>query len=393
MNWNSNRKQNVVRFLGIVFSVLIFWQNSFSVYGQNQQETFRTDTKFHPLYQRHHHGHYSPATALSARIHAQADLISAVGDAAVSHAEAARRRQDARSRALDNWVKYFRAREEIRNLIDQRKAREAFDRRNRQYVINSRKWEKIRDFPEFNTPGILSGKGLNFLLHRLSGNILAYDFVRKSSGIPDASEYEELELSPEVLSHLYLKENALRGESLVFRADQGVPDQMNRWPYELRLSLFLLQRERLEQAWQKLIQEAARGEISEKMFVKLDTSFEDLETVFQRRYTRESLKNGGMSLWKRYHTAKLFLRSLRGEIERLKSTHDTSQIFDGSRKFEGDNLIDLLKYMTRTGLIFAPAPGPENHPAYQDVFTKMKDLYVMVADDDDSIRPRKFNEQ
>ena len=393
MNWNWNRKQNIVRFLGIVFSVLIICQNNSSVYGQNQQETFRTDTKFHPLYHRNYHGHYAPATALSARIHAQADLITAVGTAAVSHAEAARRRQDARSRALDNWVKYFRAKDEIRKLIDQRKAREAFDRRNRRYITNSRKWERIRDFPEFNTSGIQSGKGLNFLLHRLSGNILAYDFVRKASGFPNASEYEELQLAPEVLSHLYLKENALRGESLVFRSNQGVPDQMNRWPFELRRSLFKLQRERLVKTWQELIHEAAQGEISEEMFIKLDTSFEKLETAFRRDYPRKTLKNGGMYLCRRYLTAKSYLRSLRGEIERLKSTHDTSQIFDGSRKFQGDNLIDLLKYMTRTGLVFAPASGPEDYPAYHVVFKKMKDLYIMVADDDDSIRPRRYGEE
>ena len=112
-----------------------------------------------------------------------------------------------------------------------------------------------------------------------------------------------------------------------------------------------------------------------------------MEKQFKARNDKKHRFRKGVDSWKRYYTSLLFLRSLWGEISRLKDTRDPSGVFGGGRKFQGDNLIELLKYMSRNGLVFAPAPNVDDHFAYHSVFKQMRDLYVTVADEDPALKP------
>jgi hypothetical protein len=51
-------------------------------------------------------------------------------------------------------------------------------------LINSKTWERLRDHPDLNGPAVDNGNALNFLLHRLSGTLLAYHFSEGAAHDP-----------------------------------------------------------------------------------------------------------------------------------------------------------------------------------------------------------------
>jgi hypothetical protein len=151
----------------------------------------------------------------------------------------------------------------------------------------------------------------------------------------------------------------------------------------------------VEQARGDIVKEAGQSsKVSYESIRKLDGAVLELQAAFEDRFAGQakvSKEAGGnrMTTWTHYNTAKRFLRSMSGEVLRIAQTQKAAA-FDGSLKFEGDNAIHLLTYMSRNGLDFAPAePGDE--AAYHTLFAIMRDLYLLAAETDESIKPVPVN--
>lgn len=342
-------------------------------------------------YYRGHYGRYSVGTALSARVHAQADLVRATGEATVDFAAARRIRADALKAETQNAVQRVEAYWNIRRMNEEERAKRKIDPETRRRRTNSRTWQKLRLHPDVSESQIISGKALNFLMYRLSATALAW----KPSDPPaefDSATLASLTLTPDFLHHLQLQQTT--GNShFVFRADQGEPLNMNWWPYLLRRDEFVRYRDNLVDARQAVIDDAADGEITVAPLENLETASVDLSTEFRKRFGRIQQLSGGTASWVECRDARLFLQSLDMEIVRLQRTGDASA-FDRNLRFDPGSsqrhLPALLAFMASNGLKFAP-PQPGEESAYFTVFQLLRDFYLAYAEDDEGIRDPHAN--
>jgi hypothetical protein len=166
----------------------------------------------------------------------------------------------------------------------------------------------------------------------------------------------------------------------LFRADEGVPLRVDWWPYLLRDDGFASERKAYEKARQRAVSEAKAGPVSNEAASEVLAAFDKLNTRFDSRYPRQT-RVKTVDLFQHHLAAKRFLQSLGGEILRLQTAGTLAS--SEELRFTGNNLVALLTHMSRNGLVFAAAqPGDE--AAYHNVFRMMRDLYITVADDDDS---------
>lgn len=330
----------------------------------------------------------SPATAASAAVHAQADFLRAYGEASVDVAEARRIHAEAYRQELINSVERIKAYWERKSIGEAELFKRYHHHLDSQKLQNSKTWERIKNHPDLTGPQVQNGTALNFLLARLSGTVLAYEFSGGSLQNPEM--IQQLSLSPDTIHQLKLRQRTKNGQNLVFRADEGTALANDWWPYALAAADFENHRFNFSVALDQVKKEASEnGRITPESIQKLDESLFEIKAAFDDKYTgpakTASVNGSRMQNWSHYNTGKRFLQSLAGEVGRLATTQKASA-FDGSLKFEGDNLVALLTYMSRSGLDFAPAePGDEQ--AYHRLFAMMRDIYVIVAENDPSIKP------
>ena len=93
-----------------------------------------------------------------------------------------------------------------------------------------------------------------------------------------------------------------------------------------------------------------------------------------------------MRFHREFQAGQRFLESLAGELFRLRDLGPNA-LGPASRKFQGDNLIELLTHMSRNGLEFAPAQAGDE-AAYFQVFHMMRDLFATIADDDSVVNEK-----
>jgi hypothetical protein len=330
-------------------------------------------------------GWYTPYDAIAGRVVAQAELLRASGDAAVDYARAREIHADAVSKEIDNWVDFVKAYWERKSIWEAEMLKRRGTHLGNQKRRNSKTWDRLRNHPEFNRPGIVSGRMLNFLLDRLSGTVLVYGFIKNDVD----PAFPELALSAHVLQGLNLREVGVGGEHLVFKADGTTALQVDWWPFALRGEEFTKLRDAFERERRSASREAtATGGFSLESLERLDKAFQALAGEFKRRFTKERRLHDPRS-FRQFRSADLFLKSLGAEIARLQTTGDADALIGRSGydpAEHGKTLMSLLTYMARNGVEFAPAtPGDEY--AYHSVFAMMRDLYVTVADKDSSIRP------
>ena len=346
--------------------------------------------------QRHYRGHYSRysvGTALSARVHAQADLIRSTGEATVDLAAARRIRADAMKAETQNAVQRVEAYWNIRRINEEERAKRKIDPETRRRRTNSRTWQKLRLHPDVSESQINSGKALNFLMYRLSATALAWDPSDPPTDF-DSATLAYLSLPPDILHHLQLQQTT--GNShFVFRADQGEPLKMDWWPYLLRRDEFQQYRENLVGKRQAVIEDATDGEITVASLEDLEAASVDLSTEFLNRFGRMQQLAGGTASWMECRDARLFLQSLDLEIARLQRTGDASA-FDRNLRFNPDeserHLPALVAFMARNGLKFAP-PQPGEEQAYFTVFQLLRDFYLAYDDEDEGIQDPKAKER
>ena len=103
---------------------------------------------------RRHHGWHSVGTALSARVHAQADLIRSSGEATVDFATAGRIRADAQKAETQNAVERVEAYWNIRRINEEELAKRKIDPETRRRRTNSRTWQMLRLHPDVSASQI-----------------------------------------------------------------------------------------------------------------------------------------------------------------------------------------------------------------------------------------------
>jgi hypothetical protein len=339
---------------------------------------------------------YDPYYSMTSRVYAQADLIRAQWKAAASFAAAQQRNAQARSRAIANWEQAIRTEWEIRLLKEKKKLELNHARQiaklkylNDQKWESSRTWEKYKNHPELSSYNIRSGKALNFLLSRLAASALDYEFDENDSRYGSAA-LNEVTLDDELLSHVTLTQGGYE-----FPANREVRDKIDQWPYLLRWDDFRSERSAFDEARQQVVQESeSNGDVSVKSIQKL----QDAQMQLAKKFYFSSKVWDWVRQHRRYtqrEDAMRFLAQLDREIKRLQETGDIRP-FQGRSGYDpaadGKHLIALLTFMNRNGIEFAPAkPGSEF--AYQRLFVMMRAVYLTVADEDESIKPKDLSKQ
>jgi hypothetical protein len=369
----------------VLVGVVAGW--SWSVFPLVAQTTY-----YQVPYQNNHspyHHHHSPFELISSRIYAQAAIIRARGAAAIDYATAREIRARAVRLEIANSVERVKAYWEKRSIGEAERLKRAYNHLDSHRLRNNRSWERIKNHPDLIGISITNGTALNFLLNRLSGSVLAFKFSQDARN-PDDNVKQQLQISRETLHALSLRQRLSNGRHFVFRADEGKPLDIGWWPYFLRNKEFNSHRDEFTKLREQAIAEAQDGTINDQTLVDLNKTFLDLSDEFHQYYNKAKRHEQGMSSWSAYKRGDLFLKSLWGEIGLLQSTGDIDTL-DAGLQFEpgekGGNLLDVLLYMSRNGLEFAPAK-PQDSAAYYRTFAMMRDLYINIAEEDESLQPQ-----
>lgn len=319
---------------------------------------------------------YSPATSISCQIQAESNYLRAYGEAAVDLEVARGYRAQAVSLEIQNSVDYTKAYWERRSVNEAERLKRHVTIAQKHSVRDSHIWNQLKNHPDLSVAAIPNGTALNFLLDRLAGGVLAYQF---SAGENEGSlaMLQQLELSPEVMGQLRVRQDLPGGGRTVFRLQDGKPLNVEWWPAALRGANFKTERTQFEQARALLLISETDESVENNLKVVFQT-YDQLVEAFHQHHTR-AVRLKSVHDHREYGLAKRFLQSIAGELYRIRSVGPKA-LKDDSLRFGGNNMIALLTHMSRNGLEFAPAlPGEE--PAYHQVFHMMRDLLVAVAED------------
>lgn len=314
----------------------------------------------------------SPATAISAQIHAEADFIRSAG--AATREFAAAREIHARAAALEteNSVAYVRAFWDRRAIWESEVDKRRVSPEERTKRTTARIWDQLNNYPELSRHEIVDGTALNFLLNRLaSRHVTSWDLVPDAFKSADLKEHLAV---PDNLSALRLRQPAIGSRGIVFRAHDGMPLEIH-WPSALRVRELSGQRAAFEQARANLFSRAETPDDRDAALAQLQTSYQALVSGFNdycsREWRHESTQN-----YRQYLTAKQFLDAIAGQLVQLREI-DLTRATPATLRFEGESVVDLVKHMAHRGLVFAPA-APGDEPAYFETFYKLRGLYLLA---------------
>ena len=192
--------------------------------AEAQATVRRARVVYRPGRHRYHWGYYNIADVISSRVHAQADLIRARGDVILSVEEARQLHLESRSKSYDLELKRLDTLMEKQHKLEAARFHRLREPLRKAKQRNSRAWDKIKNHPELNYGAIADGRGLNFLLHRLSGTVLSYEFSKApGSDYKSRSEFVGLDLTKETIDALNLVQRVgTGGRGNVFKASSGV---------------------------------------------------------------------------------------------------------------------------------------------------------------------------
>jgi hypothetical protein len=338
---------------------------------------------------------YDPYYAVTSRVYAQAELIRAQGDAAVSFAHARGLNADAYSKELDNWMKELRVYWDRKTIAEQKKLELDHVRQisrmrylNDHKWQNSRFWDRLKNHPELSEVRIRNGDALNFMLARLAASSLPYQFDAKTSRY-SAEALDQLDLRSPLLTNLTLKQGPFK-----FSAGQTVDGTISLWPYILRWDEFDAARAGFESARVLAVKDSEAGrQVSVASIQGMQSALVQLCNAFHSS-TQVTKWVKQHHRYAQFYSADRFLQELDRELVQLEKTGNIRP-FRGQNgydpKVDGDNVVSLLCFMNRNGVEFAPAqPGSEF--AYHNMFVLLRGLYLTVAEEDESLQPQDLGE-
>jgi hypothetical protein len=323
-------------------------------------------------------------TALSAEIRARAAYLDAMGNfleeaavARVNNASAAE--HDIRNAAL--WVStYFDMRAMNRAARAKENPSHLERVRHREEVTT----EVITKYFQEVLKGDVTDK-LNWLLRESASRVLVVMYGLRGQSLAGREADDKLTASD--LHHVRLTDAGRGGSgTVVFLADgsQVLPAD---WPFVLRGPEFEEARKTFDAARDKFLQEAqGPAPLSFASQQRLTMAVDRLCSEFSNAYPRERRLESGPA-YAAYAAGQRFLQSLALQVFRAVNTNDHA-VLDGSLRFQGNTVIDLIDYMSRNGLEFAPQqPGDER--IYQRLFLALRAIYVRLAAEDsaDSSKP------
>jgi hypothetical protein len=319
------------------------------------------------------------ATVLSANVDAQARLFVGMGDF-MEHAAIARKlHAEASSLEMDNAVKwvetYFKKRELNRayRLKENPLPLDALKKREDQYK------KRINEFPEESLKGDPSND-MNKLLDKLATTSLAYEAIYGSDDQFSDSTIDHSLTSTDV-RHILLTDGGRRdGQRMTFRAnDAKVLSEA--WPVVFRAPEFLSVRSSYEEVRNKVLSEIQdQHELSYVTWIEMQKALDMLTAELIRKYPKEHRINAPFKEWQMYYSGRQFLKAQASVIYRAMKTNQL-EAFDGSYRFTGDSVFDLIRHMCRRGLQFAkPEAGDE--PTYYKIFIGMRHVYLQLYPND-----------
>jgi hypothetical protein len=315
------------------------------------------------------------ATVTSTYIDAQARYVVAMGDFLESAANARRHHAEALDRELDNsvkWVETFFIRRELN-----RKYR---NQENPSYLERAKKREEVKDYltrvlPEEELQSDVTDE-LNWLLNQLATEPAAY-----SSIYGPVNEYADSEIDHKLslvdVGHIVLSDGGKYGHKLTFRAgDARVLE--DRWPVAFRAPEMRAAREHYQNVRSKGLKEIqTKKELSYATWTEMQDALNDLETTFHKHFGHYR-KGAPFQKWLLYDNGRRFVAAQELAIHRAMTTNQM-EAFDGSYRFAGDSVFDLIRHMCRRGLNFSkPEAGDEG--TYKKLWIAMRQIHLTLSD-------------
>ncbi len=313
------------------------------------------------------------ATVLSTYIDAQAHYILAMGDYLESAAIARRHRAEAVEQELENsleWVETYFKRREVNRAYRLEEEPPYLDKAENQEKVTHRRIDRL---PREVLEGDVTDE-LNWLLDRIATASLAYDAIYGSNELYVDSVVDQ-PLRPEDIRHIVLTDGGGKyGEKLTFRADDAKVLK-ERWPIAFRAPEFDSTRKSFETAVDKGLNEIqVQRQLSYPTWTEMRQAVGALDMQLERKYPKEYRKEAPVVECLIYHRAKRFLKLQELAIVRAMSTNQV-EAFDGSNRFVGDSVFDLIRHLCRRGLNFAhPEAGDE--ATYEKLLIAMRHIYL-----------------
>jgi hypothetical protein len=224
---------------------------------------------------------------------------------------------------------------------------------------------------------------LNWLLRELSGPTMAYQYLPGEQALTESKLDTPLE--PRDVSHIRLTDGGHSGgHSLSFSADNARVLE-TRWPRAMRGPELAEARTRFETTRDEVLKQIQTdGKVNSESEGKLTRAVDDLTSAFNDTYPPEQRLKSGAD-YSNYAVGKRFLQALADGVVRALETNDR-WIFDGSYKFQGKSLVELLQHMSRNGLEFAP-PEPGDEGTYNRLFLGLRNVYLNLIPDASAAAP------
>ena len=308
-----------------------------------------------------------PSHVISARgdrIRAQANYLQGMADLVESNARARYVQDLAAQQAIQNHAQGVKTYFQVRELN-----REYTRRENPGYLDHAQKGQQSldrlhRDFPELVLEGNVREETLNRFMRRMGGTLIAED---KRQGLPD------VQFQPGETDLIVLTDGARGPRKLTFRAREGLVLQ-TAWPPALRAPEFEHERDAFETLRQQAVTETTTaGHMSYDTQLQIQRAVNGLKQTLEANYPRERRFESSPT-WQEYHGAKKFLDSLASNVRRVVEINDR-RAFDGSLRFEGKTVVELLHHMASHGLEFGPPPAGGER-VYRKLYEAIRNIWL-----------------
>ncbi len=309
-------------------------------------------------------------TPLAAQIQAQAQYVAAYGDMRQSLALARKINAQAVEQEIKNSVEYVDAYFKGRAINKEARAKENpnhLAREDHLYEVRKKMVEKHLD--QGSKVDVL-----NWLLAELSVPVLSNQYMVGRGALTESPLNQKL--AADDLNQLMLTSGGGRAVS----AGEGKALEVH-WPLALRdpdNAETTAARESFEQARADLFDDLRENrQVSDKTQKKLLLAANSLFVALENAYPGKRRSDPGEFL--DYNAAKQYLRSLLAATRWAINTRSPHEL-DGSLRFQGGGVVELLQHMYRSGLRFAP-PQPGGQRIYDALYEHLRALYVQFGQD------------